>query len=178
MTLTDCSLSVPDQWTGRKKRQEKFDIKAENQNIAQVLRLNPRGQSSFKRVIGFIRQLLNKDEPPQHWSSSEPKGLSFSCLILWLMVQLNSWSQLTIFQGWVHLAENVMARVAPFILGKDSLNLYYCYFRITKLIEIQKRKKVLHILCIQSHTPNKALHMLLHYSNVPKVPRLGEPSWF
>ncbi len=25
------------------------------------------------------------------------------------------------------------ARVAPFILGKDSLNLYCCYFRITKI---------------------------------------------
>lgn len=112
---TDCSLSGPVQWTGRKKRQEKFDIKAEKQNISQVLRLSPRGQSSFKRVIGFIRQLLNNDEPPQQWGSSEPKGLSFSCLILWLMVQLSSRSQLTIFQGWVHLAENLMARVAPFI---------------------------------------------------------------
>lgn len=51
---TDRSLSGPDRWIGSKKRQEQFDIKAENQNVLQVLRLNARSQSSFRRVIGLL----------------------------------------------------------------------------------------------------------------------------
>lgn len=52
--------------TGRQNGQ--FDIKAEDQNISKVLRLNTTSQISLKWVIVFIRQLLN--ETPQQWGSS------------------------------------------------------------------------------------------------------------
>jgi len=62
-------------WRGGQNGQ--FDIKAENQNISKFLRLNTTSQISFKGVIGFIRQLLNKDEPKQQRGSLQSKRLSF-----------------------------------------------------------------------------------------------------